>query len=78
MGVGELTICGLCLDFCVRATALDAVKEGFDVRVLVNLTKSVDNSPEGIVKVKDELTKAGVKLCNLEKDWLEHFYFCEI
>ena len=34
-------VCGIAGDFCVRATALDAVKEGFDTYILPSLVASV-------------------------------------
>jgi nicotinamidase/pyrazinamidase len=40
-GVRRLFVCGLARDFCVRATAVDAVAEGFEVVVLDDLTRAV-------------------------------------
>lgn len=42
--VDHLDICGIATDYCVRATALDARKHEFQVRVLVNLCAAVDES----------------------------------
>ncbi len=53
---------GLALDHCVRATALDAVKEGFATRVLVELTAAVANVTA--VSALGELREAGVVLEN--------------
>ena len=39
--VDEVDICGIATDHCVRATALDAVHEGFATRVLLDLTAGV-------------------------------------
>ena len=41
-GVDELDVVGLATDYCVRATALDAAKQGFATRVLLRLTAGVD------------------------------------
>ncbi|MDN5895030.1 MAG: nicotinamidase [Nocardioides sp.] len=46
-GVTEVDICGLATDHCVRATALDAVKEGFTVRLLVDLCAGVAEESTG-------------------------------
>lgn len=41
-GVTTIDVCGIATDHCVRATVLDARKEGFDVRVLADLCSPVD------------------------------------
>ena len=40
-GVAELDIAGIATDYCVKATAEDAVRAGFTTRVLVDLTVGV-------------------------------------
>ncbi|MGN9838579.1 nicotinamidase [Nonomuraea sp. H19] len=40
-GVREVDVVGIATDYCVRATALDAVKNGLAVRVLLDLTAGV-------------------------------------
>ncbi|MGZ5405701.1 MAG: isochorismatase family protein, partial [Nocardioides sp.] len=40
-GVTEVDVCGLATDYCVRATALDAVREGFSTRLLPTLCAGV-------------------------------------
>jgi nicotinamidase/pyrazinamidase len=45
-GVTHLVVCGLATDYCVNATALDGMKEGFKVRVLWNAIRAV-NLKEG-------------------------------
>jgi nicotinamidase/pyrazinamidase len=40
-GVTAVDVCGIATDHCVRATALDAVREGFAVRVLTDLCAGV-------------------------------------
>lgn len=39
--VRRVDICGLALDYCVRATALDAAGQGFEANVLLDLTRPV-------------------------------------
>ena len=39
--VDEVDVVGIATDYCVRATALDAVGEGFGTRVLVDLIAGV-------------------------------------
>jgi len=45
LGVDELVICGLATDYCVRATALDALRRGMPVRVLRDAIRGVDLKP---------------------------------
>lgn len=44
-GVTKLVVTGLATDYCVKATALDGIAEGFDVSVLQDAIRSVDLEP---------------------------------
>ncbi|RFU20964.1 isochorismatase family protein [Geodermatophilus marinus] len=59
-GVDAVDIAGLTADHCVRATALDAVREGFAVRVLLPLTAGV--AAATTEAALDQLRGAGVEL----------------
>lgn len=59
-GIRRVFACGLARDFCVRATAVDAAAEGFDVVVLDDLTRAV--FPERRAEVDAALARAGVRL----------------
>ena len=48
---------GIATDFCVRATVLDALREGFSVTLLAGLTAAVH--PENVPEVLEELRAAG-------------------
>jgi len=58
--VDEVDVAGIATDYCVRATAVDAARAGFAVRVLLDLTAGVD--AESTAKAIDELNAAGVEL----------------
>ena len=58
--ITDVDICGLTTDYCVRATALDAVVQGFSTRVLQQLCAGV--APESSAKAWAELEQAGVTL----------------
>lgn len=58
--ITNVDVVGLAFDHCVRATALDAAKEGFTTKVLVGLTASVTN--DTAVAARVELRGAGVIL----------------
>lgn len=57
-GVDAVDVCGIATDYCVRATALDAARAGFSVRVLEGLTAAV--SPDNVPTVRQEWAAAGV------------------
>jgi nicotinamidase/pyrazinamidase len=59
-GVDAVDVVGIATDHCVRATALDAVREGFDTRVLLDLTAGV--APATTDKALAELRSAGIDL----------------
>jgi nicotinamidase/pyrazinamidase len=58
--VGELDVVGIATDHCVRATALDAAREGFTTRVLLDLTAGV--APATTEQALARLREAGVEL----------------
>ncbi|UNO41810.1 isochorismatase family protein [Streptomyces sp. MST-110588] len=58
--VSEVDVVGIATDHCVRATALDAVREGFRTQVLLDLTAGVARrTTEAALK---ELQQAAVEL----------------
>ncbi|WP_030971074.1 isochorismatase family protein [Streptomyces sp. NRRL S-1824] len=58
--VTEVDVVGIATDHCVRATALDAVREGFTTHVLLDLTAGVAAATTG--QALEELRGAGVEL----------------
>ena len=59
-GIERLYVCGLARDYCVRATAIDGAREGFEVLVVDDLTRAVD--PASKPRVDAELAEARVTL----------------
>ena len=59
-GVDAVDVVGIATDHCVRATALDAVGEGFATRVLLPLTAGVSEATTDAAL--DQLRTAGVDL----------------
>jgi nicotinamidase/pyrazinamidase len=58
--VDAVDVVGIATDHCVRATALDAVGNGFSIRVLLPLTAAVaEASAEAAL---DQLRRAGIEL----------------
>jgi nicotinamidase/pyrazinamidase len=58
--VDTVEVVGLATDHCVRATALDAVREGFATTVLLDLTAAVAARTTQVAL--DQLSEAGVTL----------------
>ncbi|GAB90191.1 nicotinamidase [Gordonia rhizosphera] len=59
-GISHVDIVGIATDHCVRATALDAVRAGFEVRVLLNFTAAV--APDTAASALVSMREAGVEL----------------
>jgi nicotinamidase/pyrazinamidase len=57
-GVRRVWIGGLALDVCVRATALDAVRAGFETHVVRSASRAIE--PEDEAKTLQEMREAGV------------------
>jgi nicotinamidase/pyrazinamidase len=57
-GIRTVHIAGIATDYCVRASALDAVREGFSVTVLADLTAGI--SPESTDAALTEMRDGGV------------------
>jgi nicotinamidase/pyrazinamidase len=58
--VDTVDVVGIATDYCVRATAADAVAAGFRTRVLLSLTVGVD--PRTTAEAIDALRAAGVEV----------------
>jgi nicotinamidase/pyrazinamidase len=58
-GVDRLTIGGLATDYCVKNTALDALRLGFDVTVDGAAVRGVEVSPGDSLRALDEVRAAG-------------------
>ncbi len=61
-GVTDLYVTGLATDYCVRASALDGVRNGFRTFVVTDAVGAVNVAPGDGAKALDEMKKAGVEL----------------
>lgn len=61
-GVSRVLVGGLATDYCVRATALDALREGFEVVVLRDAVRAVEVRPGDGERALAEMRAAGVRL----------------
>ena len=61
-GIERVVVCGLATDYCVKATALDAVALGFGTAVLTDGIRAVDLAAGDGQRALDEMAAAGVEL----------------
>lgn len=61
-GVSELLVCGLATDYCVRATALDAVQLGFRTTVVSDACRGVGLNPGDISQALETLRRAAIAI----------------
>jgi nicotinamidase/pyrazinamidase len=64
-GVKRLVVCGLATDYCVKATALDGVRLGYETVVLLDAIRAVDLAPGDGERALDEMAAAGVGLAGV-------------
>jgi nicotinamidase/pyrazinamidase len=61
-GVERAVVCGLATDYCVKATALDAIRLGFETTVLSGVVAAVDLQPGDGDRAMAELRDAGASI----------------
>jgi nicotinamidase/pyrazinamidase len=65
--VTDVVVAGLATDYCVKATALDAVRLGFATTVLTDAVAAVDLEPGDGDRALAELRAAGVRLATARR-----------
>jgi nicotinamidase/pyrazinamidase len=60
--VDDVTVVGLATDYCVKTTALDALREGFAVTVDSTATRGVEVQPGDSERALDEVRAAGASV----------------
>jgi nicotinamidase/pyrazinamidase len=61
-GIDEMVVVGLATDYCVKHTALDAVRKGFDVVIDTAGIRGIDAEPGDSDRALQELEQAGATL----------------
>jgi nicotinamidase/pyrazinamidase len=62
LGVEELFVCGLATDYCVLATAMDALALGFRVTLVRDACRGVDFPAGSVARALATMEKAGVTM----------------
>jgi len=64
-GIQRIYVGGLATDYCVKATALDAVREGFEVVILADAIRAVNLTPGDGDRAIAEMRDAGAGFVTL-------------
>lgn len=65
--IEEVYMCGLATDYCVKATALDAVKKGFKTYLILDACRAVDVHTGDGERAIEEMRNAGVIITTSEE-----------
>lgn len=61
LDISRFFICGLALDYCVYYSALDGRSLGFEVFVIIDLTRGIDDPPGSVQTAIRTMTDKGIK-----------------
>ncbi|MBI5091013.1 MAG: nicotinamidase [Candidatus Hydrogenedentes bacterium] len=64
MNIRRAFVCGLATDYCVKATALDGVKHGFEAILIEDACRGVDLPAGSVARAVEEMRAAGVTKCS--------------
>lgn len=67
MNIRKLYVGGLATDYCVRSSALDALRAGYSVTLLVDAVAGVDITQGDSEKALDEMKQAGAAFCTSDE-----------
>jgi nicotinamidase/pyrazinamidase len=65
--VDEVYVCGLATDYCVRASAIDACKEGFEVTVVEDAVRGVEVTPGDSERAFSDMRVAGATVARSDE-----------
>lgn len=61
-GVNRIFVCGVATNYCVKATAIDGVKLGYTVIVLLDAIRGIDIPPGSVDRALNEMLDMGIIL----------------
>lgn len=61
-GITQVFVCGLATDYCVRFTALDAIKMGFKTSLVEDASRGVELKSGDIRAAIEEMIKVGISI----------------
>jgi nicotinamidase/pyrazinamidase len=65
--ISKVYVTGLATDYCVKGTAMDALKKGFEVYLVTDAIRAVEVNPGDGDNALKELEKSGAKLISSEE-----------
>jgi nicotinamidase/pyrazinamidase len=65
LNVDTIYVGGLATDYCVRNSALDAVKNDFDVVLLLDAVRGIDVNEGDVARSLDDMLRAGARTATL-------------
>jgi nicotinamidase/pyrazinamidase len=60
--ITDVSVCGLATDYCVKFTALDALREGFRVTLIEDACRGVNLRPGDVETALEEMRTAGITI----------------
>lgn len=66
-GIRAVYVCGLTTEYCVKATALDAIKNGFEAFVIADATGPVAANPGDEQQAYEDMKQRGVHIVRLQE-----------
>jgi nicotinamidase/pyrazinamidase len=60
--IDQLFVGGIATDYCVKATVLDGLRQGFRVAVLPDAVTGIDINPGDAERALDEMRAAGAEI----------------
>lgn len=60
--VSGVYVCGLATDYCVKCSAIDAQREGFDTHFIQDASRGIEAAPGDVDRAIDDMRRAGVKV----------------
>jgi nicotinamidase/pyrazinamidase len=62
LNIDDVDIVGLALDVCVKYTAEDAVKNGFETNIILEGSKGIEQNQNKIKEILNEMKKKGINI----------------
>ena len=65
--IDAVYVCGLATDYCVRASAIDACREGFAVTVVEDAVRGVEVNPGDSERALEDMRDAGARIATSDE-----------